>query len=274
MAPRSARPRSTPRSGRTGSGTGRAAPGGHRGRRTRPRTSSVGAPSVRPSSRASRGPAPTARTRRINDVGWTSPARSRSWMDCSRSPSSSSGWKRTGSWVTSRHIGSPSASRSRSIHSTSESGGSASAAATSSLALVRVKPSSRADGRSPRDRMSSVNEVSRGPIATVGRRVNVPRPRTRSSLPSRSSSSSACRSVIRLTPNRSASSRSDGIRSPPGVRRSSSRSASWISTYFGSVLASAPAGWACGWGGWGRRHAESSALAGLALVAICPVCVF
>ena len=81
-------------------------------------------------------------------------------------------------------------------------------------------------GVSPRARMSSLNDVMSMPLATFGSATNVPAPRRRTRYPSRTSSSSAARTVRRETPRSMPSCRSDGIESPTlsGSISSSTRS--------------------------------------------------
>jgi hypothetical protein len=108
----------------------------------------------------------------------------------------------------------PSSIRSRSSSSTSAPGAIPNASASSSVASRTARASTRDEGSSPRERASSARPISVfGGSASAPSATNEPRPRV-STIPSETSSSSARRTVARLTPSSSHNQRSDGSRSP------------------------------------------------------------
>ena len=108
-------------------------------------------------------------------------------------------------------------------------------------AVIVRNSSVRLPGVRPRWRMSSLNDVIVMPFATFGSATNVPAPRRRVRRPSRTSSSSAARTVSRETPSSMPSSRSDGIASPTSSDSISSSTWSRISRCFVIAAPSATA---------------------------------
>lgn len=104
--------------------------------------------------------------------------------------------------------------RRRRSSSSSAPGAMPNAFASSIVAPRRTLASTRADAASPRDRPSSDRLISvLGGSTKASPATNAPRPRA-STRPSLTSSSSARRTVVRLTPSSSQNQRSDGSRSP------------------------------------------------------------
>ena len=154
------------------------------------------------------------------------PRAARRTSRCSRSPAVGPAPATRGRGASSIAIVSRSASRSRLMTTTGSEGEtwrsrpSRAPAGTSSSSSVRLA------GTHPRRRMSSVNDVMVSSCAIFGSLTNVPAPRRRTSKPSRTSSSSAARTVSRETPRSVLSWRSEGIASPTPSR--SIRSSTWL----------------------------------------------
>jgi hypothetical protein len=142
--------------------------------------------------------------------------------------SGASGSRRSGTRLTSIESGRPSSIRSRRSSNTSAPGAIPNASASSIVAGRTSAPSTRALASSPRERATSDRLMSVfGGSRTASPVMNEPRPRL-STRPSAISSSSARRTVARLTPSSSQNQRSDGRRSPgwsvpPSISRTISR---------------------------------------------------
>ena len=131
-----------------------------------------------------------------------------------KSVSASSGAKRSGTRLWSSEIGSPSSLRTRRSSNSSAPGAMPNVSASSSVAGRTFASSTSAPASSPRLRPSSVSPISVfGGSTSASPVTNEPRPRL-STMPSAISSSSARRTVARLTPSSSHSQRSEGSRSP------------------------------------------------------------
>ena len=128
--------------------------------------------------------------------------------------SGASGSRRSGTRLMSIEIGRPSSIRSRRSSNTSAPGAIPNASASSIVAGRTSAPSTRALASSPRARATSDRLMSVfGGSSTAALVTTEPRPRLVTS-PSAISSSSARRTVARLTPCSSQNQRSDGRRSP------------------------------------------------------------
>ena len=131
-----------------------------------------------------------------------------------KSTSGASGSRRSGTRLTSIEIGRPSSIRSRRSSNSSAPGAIPNASASSIVAGRTSAASTRALASSPREPATSVRLMSVfGGSTTASPATTEPRPRL-STRPSVTSSSSARRTVARLTPSSSQNQRSDGRRSP------------------------------------------------------------